>query len=105
MNKKKILIITGITIVVVAIVVAVFVITGNREDNNPTQAPETTVEATEIVLPEIEGIETSELPEKDLPEDAGNRPEKLEIYTNPDPSAVNPEITTREPVTVKVPKQ
>lgn len=104
MNKKKILIITGITIVVIAIVAAVFIVTGNKKDDNPTKAPETTVEATEIVLPEIEGIETSELPEKDLSEDAGNRPEKLEIYTNPGPSTVNPEVTTREPVTVKVPK-
>lgn len=102
MNKKKVLIITGITIAVIAVVVTIFIITGNREDDNPSTTPETTVAATEIVLPEIEGIETSESPEKDLPEDAGNRPEKLEIYTNPDPTVVNPEVTTREPVTVTV---
>lgn len=104
MDKKKTLIIIASVTLIIALVVILFACSHN-DDKTPTNTnPETTVDATEIVLPGIEDDETTTLPEGVLPPDAGNQPEEIEIYTNPVSTKVNPEITTLEPVTHKLPK-
>lgn len=103
-KKKTLIIIASVTLVIIALVVILFACSHN-DDKTPTNTnPETTVDATEIVLPGIEDDETTTLPEGALPPDAGNQPEEIEIYTNPVSTKVNPEITTLEPVTHKLPK-
>ncbi len=104
MDKKKIIIISSVILVLIALIVILFACSRN-DDKTPTEStPETTVDATEIVLPGIENDEATTLPEGALPPDAGNQPEEIEIYTNPVSTKVNPEITTKEFVTHKAPK-